>query len=80
VDILEKKTMITRTLTLEGMSCGHCVARVNKALSALPGVTVEDVKVGSARIRFEPDRTSMERIASTLDDAGYPVTGEDRAS
>jgi copper chaperone CopZ len=56
------------------------VARVNKALSSLPGVTVEDVTVGSARIRFEPDRTSLERIASALDEAGYPVTGEDRAS
>lgn len=30
---------MTRTMKIEGMMCGHCEARVKKALEALPEVT-----------------------------------------
>ncbi|MGI8673290.1 MAG: cation transporter, partial [Luteitalea sp.] len=36
------------TLTIEGMSCGHCIKAVTMALQDLPGVTVKDVRVGQA--------------------------------
>jgi copper chaperone len=65
--------METRTLNIQGMSCGHCVARVNKTLAAVPGVTVEDVQVGSARVTFDPARTPLARIGEALADAGYPL-------
>ena len=39
------------TLTIDGMSCGHCVRAVETALGAVPGVTVEAVTVGEARLR-----------------------------
>ena len=29
------------TLHIEGMSCGHCLNAVNRALSAVPGVRIE---------------------------------------
>lgn len=56
---------------IEGMSCGHCVARVEKTLSRLDGVQVLKVDVGSADIRYDPDRTPFRTIAEALDDAGY---------
>ena len=31
------------TIQINGMSCGHCVSAVRKALTAVPGVTVGDV-------------------------------------
>lgn len=64
--------------TIEGMSCGHCVARVRKSLEALDGVTVEDVQVGSARVAYDEDRVSPERLRQVIDDAGYEarVAGE----
>jgi copper chaperone len=65
--------METRTMEIEGMSCGHCVARVEKALAALPGVTVEQVTVGSARVAIDPRQTSLEQIAQAIDDAGYTL-------
>ena len=61
------------TLKITGMSCGHCVARVTKALQAIAGVQVETVDVGSAKLRFDPARTSEAAIASALGEAGYPV-------
>jgi len=60
-----------RTLEIDGMSCGHCVARVGKTLAALPGVSVEDVQVGSARIEFDPSRLSLQQIGQALDDVGF---------
>lgn len=56
---------------IEGMSCGHCVARVEKTLSKLDGVQVLKVDVGSAEIGYDPERTPFHKIAQALDDAGY---------
>ena len=58
-------------LKIDGMSCGHCVARVEKTLSKLEGVAVLKVDVGSAEVMYDPSRTPFERIRQTLDDAGY---------
>lgn len=58
-------------LKIDGMSCGHCVARVEKALSKLEGVHVSRVGVGSAEIDYDPERTPFERIREAIDDAGY---------
>ncbi len=63
----------TKTLALDGMSCGHCVARVQKALASVPGVTVESVKVGSATIAFDGGDATLDAIGAALDDAGYPI-------
>jgi copper ion binding protein len=69
------------TLHIEGMSCGHCVARVEKTLSKLDGVHVGRVDVGSAEIDYDPARTPFERIRQAIDDAGYtarPVEATER--
>jgi copper chaperone CopZ len=64
--------MEQRALSIEGMSCGHCVARVKKTLEAVPGVNVTDVQIGSARLAVEEAAALGEAIRA-LDDAGYPA-------
>ena len=66
--------METMTLKIDGMSCGHCVARVEKALKNLEGVSVRKVQIGSADIVYDPERTPFSRIREALDDAGYTAT------
>jgi copper chaperone CopZ len=61
------------TLKIDGMTCGHCVAWVKKALTGLEGVTVENVAVGSATVTHDPAATSAEQIARAVSDAGYPA-------
>jgi len=61
------------SLAVDGMSCGHCVARVTKTLSALPGVRVGAVKVGTATVEYDPATSSPQTIAAALEDAGYPA-------
>ncbi|MBW8875161.1 MAG: heavy-metal-associated domain-containing protein [Acidobacteria bacterium] len=71
------------TLHIDGMSCGHCVARVEKALSRLDGVHVRRVDVGSAEIDYDPARTPFAQIRQAIDDAGYtarPVESAERVA
>ena len=58
-------------LTIGGMSCGHCVARVTKTLQTLDGLQVDDVRIGAATVRFDPERRSIEDILEAVRDAGY---------
>ena len=62
------------TLKIDGMSCGHCVARVEKALSKLDGVNVRRVGIGSAEIDYDPAQTPFARIREAIDDAGYTAS------
>lgn len=60
------------TLSIDGMTCGHCVAAVTKALSAVPGVKVMSVAVGSAVIETV-DGWATGKAVAALDEAGYPA-------
>lgn len=66
------------TLKIDGMSCGHCVARVEKTLSRLDGVIVNHVEVGSAEVTYDPAKTPFAHIREALDDAGYTAGVEQR--
>ncbi len=59
------------TMNVSGMSCGHCVSAVSKALNGLAGVHVEKVSVGSATVSFDPATASLARITQAVNDAGY---------
>ena len=66
------QTTGTTTLAIDGMSCGHCVLAVTKALSAVPGVTVKSVAVGSAEIETA-DGWATGKAVNALGEAGYPA-------
>jgi copper chaperone len=67
--------MAELTLSIEGMSCQHCVASVKKALDAVEGVTTAEVAVGSATITFDESKTDRNAIAGAVQDAGYKIAG-----
>ena len=62
------------TLHIEGMSCGHCLNAVSKALASLEGVEVESVKIGRADLRYDPARIHANAIAAAITDVGYRAT------
>jgi copper chaperone len=63
------------TLHIEGMSCGHCLNAVNRALAELPGVEVESVRMGRADLRYDEQQLNPARIEAAVADAGYRATG-----
>jgi copper chaperone len=60
-------------LDIQGMSCGHCLNAVNRALSALPGVEIDSVAIGRADIRFDETVTSPAQLEAAVGSAGYPA-------
>lgn len=61
------------TVKIDGMTCGHCVGSVTKALKSLDGVDVEKVGIGEATVAYDPATTSVERIKEAVEDEGYSV-------
>ena len=62
-------------LTVEGMSCGHCSARVEKALNAIEGVSAQvDLEAKTAAVTY-PDTVTVDALKAAVTDAGYSVTG-----
>ena len=68
-------TIEQMTLTAPDISCGHCVATVEKAVGALDGVQRVEADAATKRVAvtFDPSRLSPARIEAALDEAGSPV-------
>jgi copper chaperone len=62
------------TLRIEGMHCGACVRRVSQALASTPGLTVEEVRLGAARLRSEQDPAPADSAIAAVTKAGYKAT------
>lgn len=61
-------------LIVEGMSCGHCVRAVTRAVESLdPGAKVE-VDLGTGRVRVE-GTPSEAAVRGAIEAAGYRVLG-----
>ncbi|MBI1189732.1 MAG: hypothetical protein GC200_03505 [Tepidisphaera sp.] len=60
------------TLSIEGMSCGHCIQAVTNALAEAPSVRVMSVGVGEAEIEALSRSVADDAIAA-LGEAGYPA-------
>ena len=70
----QEETGMNRTLTIEGMMCAHCVAHVESALNALPGVSAHvDLEKKTAAVTAGPEVTD-DMLRKAVKDAGYEVT------
>lgn len=66
----------TFTLSIQGMTCASCVARVEKALAATPGVLSAQVNLATERARIEASgpAASIEALTAAVERAGYDAT------
>lgn len=74
INLKKQPIMSTKTLKISGMTCGHCSARVEKALNSLEGV---DAKVflesNIAKVSLSKE-VSNETLKQAVEDAGYELT------
>jgi copper chaperone CopZ len=61
------------TLHIEGMSCGHCLNAVSRALGAVPGVRIDEIRIGRADVSYDESTTDPSRIEAAIAEAGYPA-------
>ena len=73
---VKEDNVMKKTLHVEGMMCGHCEARVKKALEALPEVSeaVVSHEAGTAIVTLSAD-VSDETLKKAVEDQDYKVTG-----
>ena len=71
----EQTNMNEVTLHIEGMMCGHCEARVQKCLEAIPGVTSAhaDHTAGTAVVTLSQP-VPFETLKKAVEDQDYKVT------
>lgn len=66
--------MATSTYTVTGMTCGHCVASVQKEIGKLDGVTGVEVDLASGRVQVESATPLAQAdVVAAVDEAGYEV-------
>jgi copper chaperone CopZ len=64
---------VTKIMKIEGMSCSHCSAAVEKALNGLPGVQAGvDLKAGTATIVVSGN-VSDEALTKVVEEEDYEV-------
>ncbi len=72
---MEKENVeMKKTMTIEGMMCGHCEARVKKCLEALDGVESAEVshEKGTAVVTLSAE-VSDEVLKKAVEEQDYPV-------
>lgn len=68
--------MMTKTISIEGMACAHCSARVEKALSEVAGISEVTVNLEEKNARITAEESvSDEVLTKAVTDAGYEVKG-----
>ncbi len=65
--------MKSHELTIEGMSCNHCVMHVRKELSKISGIVIEDVQIGKARVQYDEAKVTTQNLADAVEHAGYKL-------
>lgn len=64
-----------KKISIEGMSCGHCVKHVKEALSDLGIISVEVSLEKKEAIAEVENEVSDEKIKVAVEEAGYDVMG-----
>jgi copper chaperone CopZ len=64
---------MTKELTIEGMSCQHCVHAVKEALGTIEHISVNHVEIGRATIDVPADADVEPQIREALEEEGFPL-------
>ena len=63
--------MKSHELTIQGMSCNHCVMHVKQALSSVAGLEIEDVQIGKAKVNYDETKITKDILSAKIDESGY---------
>jgi copper chaperone len=77
-DPFEEVPMVREEISVQGMSCNHCVGRLHRALLDLPGVVDAAVQVGSVELRFDESVLTREQVDEAIRDVGFEPVVEIR--
>ena len=71
---LEEIIVATKTYTVTGMTCSHCVDAVGSEIKQVPGVTGVRVDLASGAVTVTSEQPIDDTaIAAAVDEAGYEL-------
>jgi copper ion binding protein len=63
------------TLTVPGMTCGHCEAAVKEEVGSVDGVATVEVDLETKIVTVSGAALDRDAIVAAIDEAGYDVAG-----
>jgi copper chaperone CopZ len=66
---------MTTELKIEGMTCGHCVIAVRKALEAVPGVQTAEVNLAGGKATVDGN-AELAALVEAVEEEGYTAVGQ----
>jgi copper chaperone len=68
--------MSSKTYTVPNISCGHCVATIEREVGEVPGVESVKADLDSKQVTvLYGDEAVLSSVEKTLDEIGYPAAG-----
>lgn len=68
------KVIAVKTISIEGMTCDHCMARIHNALNSIDGVSAKVNRAkGQATVKLDR-KIDEEKLRNAVTDLGYKVT------
>ncbi|MBQ8957184.1 MAG: heavy-metal-associated domain-containing protein [Bacteroidales bacterium] len=63
-------------ITVKGLKCSHCEAKVEQALSKINGVesAKADREKCQVEVNFAPETVSVDELMATIEDCGYEAS------
>lgn len=65
--------MANTVLKVEGMTCGHCVSAVEKAVGSAGAVGKVDLAGKKVTVEFDETMVTIEAVKAAIEDQGYDV-------
>ena len=71
--------IITKTVTVKGMTCASCSAAVEKNISKADGVVKASVNLATEKltVEYDAEKITIEDMATRIDKLGYKLELED---
>jgi len=66
-------TMANAVLKVEGMTCGHCVSSVEKAVADAGAVGKVDLANKKVTVDFDETKVTIEAVKAAIEDQGYDI-------
>ncbi|MDP1677881.1 MAG: cation transporter [Bacteroidota bacterium] len=65
--------MKTVQLSIQGMTCGHCVMSLKKEFLKIEGLTINNIEIGKANVAVDESKVSDKKLQEAVEEAGYSV-------
>ena len=60
-------------LTIEGMTCHHCIMAVKSELTKIKAIKIKEVNIGSAILEMNDDSPTQAAVHNAIKEAGYQL-------